>query len=151
VKDRGLAWSDVILPPPPPPVTVRVRGEGDSWMNSMAQMAAQAQAREAAAQAMAQAAQARAQAQAQAQAWRAQAQPPSSSFTAAPQAAQGPPWQGPAGVMAAQHTNLLKGSKEAEFLNSQLARAQAYGTAVRLSVKQEAWLRDILGRAGLGW
>src|SRR6185369_16217663 len=52
VKDRGLAWSDVILPPPPPPVTVRVRGEGDSWMNSMAQMAAQAQAREAAAQAM---------------------------------------------------------------------------------------------------
>ncbi len=65
--------------------------------------------------------------------------------------ARGPAWGALAEQMLAQHADRLKGDRERAFLTDQLSRAMTFGNGVRISDKQEAWLRDILGRAGLTW
>jgi hypothetical protein len=65
--------------------------------------------------------------------------------------ARGPAWGALAEQMLAQHADRLKGDRERTFLTDQLSRAMTFGNGVRISDKQEAWLRDILGRAGLTW
>lgn len=65
--------------------------------------------------------------------------------------ARGPAWGSLVEEMLANHTAHLRGSRENSFLADQLARAMQYGNSTRLSDKQEGWLRDILGRAGLTW
>ena len=65
--------------------------------------------------------------------------------------ARGPAWGPLAETMLAQHADRLKGDRERTFLTDQLSRAMTFGNGVRISDKQEAWLRDILGRASLTW
>jgi hypothetical protein len=65
--------------------------------------------------------------------------------------ASGPAWGPLAETMLAQHADRLKGDRERTFLADQLGRAMLYGAGTRISDKQEAWLRDILGRASLTW
>jgi hypothetical protein len=65
--------------------------------------------------------------------------------------ARGPAWGALAEQMLANHADRLKGDRERTFLTDQLSRAMTFGNGVRISDKQEAWLRDILGRASLTW
>jgi len=65
--------------------------------------------------------------------------------------ARGPAWGALAEQMLANHADRLKGDRERTFLTDQLSRAMTFGNGTRISDKQEAWLRDILGRASLTW
>ena len=62
-----------------------------------------------------------------------------------------PPWAPLIEAFQAQFPHMLRGSKEQDFVQAQLSRSLAYGLRTTLSDKQEAWLRDILARAGLTW
>lgn len=62
-----------------------------------------------------------------------------------------PPWAALCAQFLLNFAHLARGTRELGFLQSQVDRAQTYGLSARLSEKQEAWLRDILGRAGLTW
>ncbi len=65
--------------------------------------------------------------------------------------ARGPAWGALAEQMLAQHADRLKGDRERAFLTDQMGRGMKYGNGTRISDKQEQWMRDILGRAGLTW
>lgn len=65
--------------------------------------------------------------------------------------ASGPAWGPLVADVLVNHPDLLRGDRELSFLESQLARAIQYGSSTWISEKQELWLRDILGRAGLTW
>ena len=158
VTQRGLEWGKLLIPEEPPEVEVSVSVGGAratrpasasayasgpytqaSPFSSGPGVGGGAQAPFATAQAAYAAQQARA------------------AHSASQGAAQGHPWaNGPAWGklvedMLANHADKLKGDREVTFLSDQLARAKAYGSTVRISEKQLAWLRDILGRAGLTW
>lgn len=57
-----------------------------------------------------------------------------------------PGWQGVAAAILVNHSHVLKGSKELDFVQGRLAKAR-----FPLSPAQENWLRDIAARAGLTW
>jgi len=124
VTQRGVVWAELLVPPEPPEVEVKVNVGGRPA---------------AAPQRPAQASHA--------------APPPSQHSNSATghNWARGPSWGALVEQMLAQHADRLKGDRERTFLTDQLGRAMTYGNGVRISDKQEAWLRDILGRAGLTW
>jgi hypothetical protein len=132
VTQRGVIWADLLIPPEPPEVEVSVNVGG--------RPAAAPQ--------------------------RPTQPPPGAGNGSGPRPAQAPPggsggqswghttfpgWKVLAEKMLKDHAPLLRGTKENQFLADQIARALQYGNGVRISDKQEAWLRDILGRASLTW
>jgi len=148
VTQRGVVWADLLVPPEPPEVEVRVdvggrraaaAGNGHPSAPPGPKPTPQQQANY---DAMRGAPQRPAQA--------AHAAPPPNPQTPH-NWARGPAWGALAEQMLAQHADRLKGDRERAFLTDQLSRAMTFGNGVRISDKQEAWLRDILGRAGLTW
>jgi len=166
VTQRGLEWHALLIPDEPPEVEVEVNvggrratagakpaggngkggGVGGSYQQAYGAHSQQQAAQAAATQ--------------QAASYAAMRQQAVHAARSAPQGgAQGqswghttfPAWKVLAEKMLKDHPNLLKGSKENQFLADQIARALQYGSTVRISEKQQAWLRDILGRAGLTW
>lgn len=140
VSQRGLAWSELLIPPEDAPVEVEVSVGGQKTAHATPSGGAT----------------------------RSPPPPPHNphrpGFAQAQAASQGqtpggqswghtqfPPWKALAEKMLKDHAPLMRGSKENAFLADQIARALQYGMAVRVSDKQEAWMRDILGRAGLTW
>ncbi len=125
VTQRGVVWADLLVPPEPPEVEVSVN-VGGRPAASTAHAAAQKPA-----------------------------QPPPgpehSNIATGHNWARGPAWGALAEQMLANHADRLRGDREVTFLTDQLSRAMTFGNGVRISDKQEAWLRDILGRAGLTW
>jgi hypothetical protein len=165
VTSRGLEWNKLLIPDEPPEVEVSVNvggrrpASGPAWgskpaggngkggagassayasgppfTTAQAAYAAHSQQQAAAAAAAQRAAQAASQGVAPGHPW-----------------ANGPAWGHLVEEMLAKHAAKLKGDREAVFLADQLARAKLYGSSTRISEKQQAWLRDILGRAGLTW
>lgn len=61
------------------------------------------------------------------------------------------PWVAHAQAVLDDHPELLRSPREVQFLRDQIARAQTYGAQMRISDRQDAWLRAILGRAGITW
>jgi hypothetical protein len=127
VSQRGVVWADLLIPPEPPEVEVKVNVGG----------------RPAAASGNGAAAPQR------------PAQAPGGSggpFPSPPHNwAPGPAWGSLVEAMLQLHGNKLKGDREVAFLTDQMGRGMKYGNGTRLSDKQEQWMRDILGRAGLTW
>jgi hypothetical protein len=127
VTQRGVVWADLLIPPEPPEVEVSVNVGG----------------RPAAAAGNGAAAPQR------------PAQAPGGSggpFPPPPHNwASGPAWGSLVEAMLQLHGHKLKGDRETTFLADQMKRAMMYGNGTRLSDKQEQWMRDILGRAGLTW
>lgn len=70
---------------------------------------------------------------------------------AGPGALVQPPWLNMARDFLANHQDKLKGSRELDFLTSQIQRGTQFGARTKVSPAQEAWLSDILGRAGFVW
>lgn len=62
-----------------------------------------------------------------------------------------PPWLNMAKDFLANHQDKLKGSRELDFLTDQIKRGTQFGARTKVSPAQEAWLSDILGRAGFVW
>lgn len=129
VTQRGVVWADLLVPPEPPEVEVSVNVGGRP-----AAAAGNGQAH-AAPQRPAQGAQG----------------PQHSNSATGHNWARGPAWGPLAEAMLASHADKLRGDRELTFLSDQLGRAMMYGASTRISDKQEAWLRDILSRAGLTW
>jgi hypothetical protein len=121
VKTRGLSWSELLIPPEEPePVAVRVT---DSPYGADTSPFTHSRAA-----AFAQANQAAQQ-----------------TYAAA---AARPDWVAHAEAVLLLQPQVLRGSGERNFLESQIQRAKLYGHGVRLSDKQRAWLADILARVG---
>ena len=140
VTQRGVVWADLLVPPEPPEVQVRVDvggrpAAGPSYRGMDTAAADAVRAARAAAQKP--------------------AQPPPgpqhSNSATGHNWARGPAWGALAEQMLANHADRLKGDRERTFLTDQLSRAMTFGNGTRISDKQEAWLRDILGRASLTW
>jgi hypothetical protein len=129
VTQRGVVWADLLIPPEPPEVEVKVNVGGRPAAaagNGQAHAAPQRPAQ-------------------------APPGPQHSNSATGHNWARGPAWGALAEQMLAQHADRLKGDRERTFLADQLSRAMTFGNGVRISDKQEAWLRDILGRASLTW
>jgi hypothetical protein len=125
VTQRGVIWADLLIPPEPPEVEVSVNVGGRPAGHTPhpgPQRPAQA----------------------------AHAAPPPSQ-PAPHNWASGPAWGPLVEAMLQLHGHRLKGDREVTFLADQMKRAMMYGNGTRISDKQEAWLRDILGRASLTW
>jgi hypothetical protein len=122
VRTRGLDWSELLIPPEPEPEPVAVRVT-DAPFDVTSGTAAFTQA------------------QAAAKAHWAAAQ-------AAAQAVPGLDWVPQAESLLLMQPQVLRGSGERLFLESQIQRAKLYGPRMRLSDKQRAWLADILARVG---
>ena len=122
VAQRGLEWSKLLIPPEDEPVTVEVNVGGKKAASAGPHASTSGG-------------------------------PSASGANGAPAHnwASGPAWGPLAEQMLANHADRLKGDRETTFLTDQVARAMKYGNGTRVSDKQEAWLRDILGRAGLTW
>lgn len=133
VMSRGLSWKEVLLPEGAPQVAVRVKGQQDEVTALRADVVRLTR----------ELASAKAVIRAQ-----------EATVHMKPQAYQQtvqPPWLNMARDFLANHQDKLKGSRELDFLTSQIARATQYGARTKVSPAQEAWLSDILGRAGFVW
>lgn len=120
VKQRGLAWAELLIPPEDAPVEVEVKVGGRKTAS-------------------------------------AGPPPPGNTYQVPPGAggvhdwSRGPAWGSLVEEFLSSHTGHLRGDRELNFMVDQLDRAGKYGNSTRLSDKQENWMRDILGRAGLTW
>lgn len=131
VTQRGMEWAKLLIPPEPPEVEVSVNVGGRPSASSSRPPH-------------------QGNGAAQKPAGGPQAGGHSNSATGH-NWARGPAWGPLVEEMLARHAAKLKGDREATFLTDQLGRAMLYGNGVRMSDKQEAWLRDILGRVALTW
>ena len=151
VTQRGVVWADLLIPPEPPEVEVSVNvggrpaaASGNGQAHAAPQRSAQGAQGPYSTSYGTQGSHTQAQARAAAGAGGPFPPPPHNW-------APGPAWGPLVEAMLQLHGHKLKGDREVEFLTDQMGRGMKYGNGTRLSDKQEAWMRDILGRASLTW